>query len=586
VVTLPLLVPGFVLVYDMVFVPHPHLSRELLGISRTLPRSVPVEWLLALLSRAVTAMVVQKLVLIGIVGGAMYGAARLCPSDRPAARIGAGLLYAWNPFVYERLLLGQWVLLLGYAVLPWTAIAAIRVRRGERGAGWVLILAMALSSAAGSYAGVFAVALAVSMLAFPPWREGKRLALRRTMGALAGGIAVNLPWLVPAVLHPAVPGNAALATSLFRARADSPLGLVGSLASLGGLWRTDLAPPGRTGYAWIPAFLLVAGLAVVGWRSLTRRWPPGSLGGLLALAIGGVVLAAAPAIPGARTLTVWAVAHAPGGGFLRDSQKFVIPLALALSAGFGAGVEAALRKVEPGRDGPDAHRIRPVMARALPTIVLALLPAALSPTLAWAAQGKLSTATYPDSWARAQSIMARDPAPGAVLVLPWHAYLAFRWNDRHTVHQPATRYFSRSVVADGALEVGPFRLPPEDPWSRLADPLVRGPGPLEPALPGLGVRYVVLFKEADWRRALPKVAGLTLVQDEGDLMLLRSTGSARQPAFEAPPVAAVAAGDGLALLVVAMAATAIVRRRLGAAGVPPKRLAILRSQEQPAEGAE
>jgi hypothetical protein len=568
----------------MVFVPHPHVSRELIGISRTLPRSVPIELLVALASRVLTGVVVQKLVLAGILCGAVYGAARLCPADRPAARIGAGVLYAWNPFVYERLLLGQWVLLLGYAMLPWTALAAVRLRRNERGAGAMLILAMAAAAAAGGYSGLFAVALAVAMLAFPPWIEGARRVLRRVGGVLAAGVAVNLPWLVPAVLHPAVPDRPALATELFRARPDSPLGLLGSLASLGGLWRTDLAPPGRSGYAWIPAFLIVAGLAVLGWRSVGRRWPPGSLAGLLALAAGGVLLAAAPGLPGLRTATVWLAGHAPGGGFLRDSQKFVMPLALALAVGFGVGMEQALRRSGRVMDPPRQSRAGSA-AGALAAVTLALLPAAMAPTLAWAAGGKLSTARYPATWEQARTIIDADPARGAVLVLPWHTYLPFRWNDRHTVHQPAIRYFSRSVVADGALEVGPYRLPAEDPWSRLADPVVRGSGPLQPALPGLGVRYVLLFKEADWRGSLPRLAGLTPVLDGSDLVLFRSPAAARPPAFDTPAAGAVLAGDAVALLTIALAVAVAARRRLRTIGAPRSRLAILPPHHPPEQGA-
>src|SRR6266700_8294456 len=45
----------------------------------------------------------------------------LARGTRPPAlaALAAGVCYAWNPFVAERLLIGQWALLLGYAGLPW-----------------------------------------------------------------------------------------------------------------------------------------------------------------------------------------------------------------------------------------------------------------------------------------------------------------------------------------------------------------------------------------------------------------------------------------------------------------------------------
>src|SRR5207248_1574249 len=114
-----------------------------------------------------------------------------------------------------------------------------------------------------------------------------------------------------------------------------------------------------------------------------------------------------------------------------------------------------------------------------------------------------------------------DPRPGAVLVLPWHAFIPFGWNRERVVHQPAPQYFSRPVVASSSLQVGPFSLPEEDPWDRRAAPLAVGTGPLEPGLARLGVRYVLLFKEADWRPDVARTIGLTPLLDTSDLRLYR-----------------------------------------------------------------
>ena len=158
--------------------------------------------------------------------------------------------------------------------------------------------------------------------------------------------------------------------------------------------------------------------------------------------------------------------------------------------------------------------------------------------------------------------MSADPVAGAALALPWHAYLPFGWNHGRAVHQPALVYFSRSVVASSALEVGSFVLPEEDPWARLARPAAVGGQPLAGRLSGLGVRYVVLFKEADWLRFIPDVEGLTPVLDTPDLTLYRAPPPRAIPAFRAPPVGAVLALDSVALVTLAAAAAGIVRRRL------------------------
>jgi hypothetical protein len=558
-VTLPLLTRGFVLAYDMVFVPRLPLGLQVLGVSRVPPRSVPAGAFVALLSQLVGGQVVEKAILVAIFAAGAYGAARLVPTDRALPRVGAGLFYAWNPFLFERLLLGHWALLLGYAFMPWLAGAALTFRRGEPGAGARLVLALALVAVPGPYTGLIGAGMAAVIVLWPG-RSGSPSGPPRRAGLVGlAAVAVNLPWLVPALLQHAPPSSPGLATSLFRARSDSPLGTAGSLLSLGGFWRTDLAPPGRTTVAWLPAFAIILVLCTIGWRRLGPRWQRGGRAGLTAAAALGFVLAVAPAVPGLRDVWSWVARVVPGTGILRDSQKFVMPVALLGSVTFGLGVEAVVAAV--GRAGDRVTAVAPCL--------LVLVPVALAPTLAWGLGGRLSPVSYPASWERARAIVDADPVPGALVVLPWHAYLPFGWNRDRTVHEPALQSFSRPVVTNSGLELGTGTLPDEDPWSLLARPAVLGPGPLGPALDGLGVRYVLLLREADWRAFSPKVAGLDAVLDSGDLALYRAPPPSRIPRFDRPPEALVLAGDAVALLIVALAASLSISRRRAGRPVPP-----------------
>jgi hypothetical protein len=544
-VVLPLLAPGFVLRYDMVFVPRPHFTANLLGLSRQLPRSVPSALLVAVLSRALTGQVVEKLVFLGIFAGAAYGAARLVPSSRQTARVAGGILYAWNPLTYERLLLGQWALLLGYAVLPWIAWTSLSLRRGQPRAKWALILALAAAVAASPYTGVFGALLALAIVLTPPWPSIRTRQIWANAGVVLGaGLAVNLPWLVPALLHGPVASRPAVAVALFRSRSDSPLGTIGSLVSLGGTWRTDLAPLGRATVAWIPAFVLVATLTVVGWRTLASRWPTGARNGLLVFAALGLALAAAPSFSALRPALAWAEHALPGGGLLRDAQKFVMPLALAEAVGFGLGVERILDASRAVKGRPPPWAIK---------VVLIALPIALAPTLVWGATGHLVTASYPPSWSRVQHITSVDPEPGAILVLPWQAYMPFGWNEEMPVLQPARLFFSREVVSSTALRVGRVALPEEDAWSTRAAGPATDDGRLGPRLASLGVRYVLLFKDAEWRPLLSKVMGLRSVLDAPDLSLFVSPTVARPVTLHRVAAEPVLAGDAIALAIVAIA---------------------------------
>ena len=540
----PLLVPGYVLSYDMVFVPRYRISAGLLGLSGHVPRSVPAEGLVAVLSRAVSADIIEKAVLVSIfvlsAAGAGQLVSRLLPRAGPAVRTAAGLLYAWNPFVYERLRIGHWQLLLGYAALPFVAAAALDLRDRVPRAAPRLGLWLALAGIASPYAGVLSGGLALLVAAAPPWGGAVRRSLRAAGAAIGLTLVVNLPWVVPSLLRPGGLPSSVAGLRAFGPRSDSPLGTFGSLLSLGGMWNTDLAPPGRSSWVWVPSFIVVLVVATIGWAALRRgEESRRHLGVLLAAAL-GLLLAGGTTFPITGAVVRWAAIHLPGGGLLRDSQMFVAPLALAMAIGFGAG----LARLTPSE--------RPRKERVALGVALVAAAVSLVPTLAWGAGGELISARYPPDWDRARAILAADPEPGRMLVLPWHLYFAQAWNGGRVVLDPAQRFFSRPALTTERLELRSGTLPSEDPLPRRADRIVASGRAIGPSLPGLGVRYVLLLKEADWRRFQGRTAGLHRVLDTAELSLFRSSRATLKVRQPAPPTGPVLAGDVVAALALVM----------------------------------
>src|SRR5688572_6842698 len=87
----PGLAPGFVLSYDMVFVPDPAFTRLTFGLTGTVPRHVPSDVFVTALGSVVPADLGQKLVLLAIFVMACVSAASLVPSDRAVPRLAAGV---------------------------------------------------------------------------------------------------------------------------------------------------------------------------------------------------------------------------------------------------------------------------------------------------------------------------------------------------------------------------------------------------------------------------------------------------------------------------------------------------------------
>lgn len=463
----PALAPGYTLHYDLVFVPDLPLSARTLGTDGSVPRAVPNDLVVALLGTVLPGWLVQKLVLLGcfVLGGA--GAGRLARTA-PGA-VATAMLWSWNPWVGERLGIGHWGYLLGFALLPWVLVAATRVRT-SRG---LALLAATLTAAAlgGSTPGVLATLVAaVTVLSL----DGS-IRLRSRDLALVAGISLlaNAAWWWPflrASSHAADAGGAAA----FAAGADTPFGVLGSLLLGGGLWNDRTWFVERT--TWpvalgaLLAVLLVLALALrspAWWRAPATRAATAS--GVL-----GLLLAGLAALPGGRTLLEAVVTTVPGGGLLRDGQKFVALWVLLLAVATAVVVD---RLVE----------------RDLPRVLVAvavLWPVATLPTLAAGHAGAWGSVDYPDDVLAVAREVGRSGEPAAVF--PWSTYRRYAWDGDRVVLDPWNRLLPQQVVSDDRLPLRDGTVAGEDPASaRVAEALASG-GDVPGVLRSLGVRWVVV----------------------------------------------------------------------------------------------
>ena len=470
----PALGRGYVLAYDMVFVPDPRFSATMFGLTGTLPRAVPSDAVVTALATALPADVVQKLILLTIFVFACAGPARLLAGEHWLARLAAGVFYAWNPFVAERLLIGQWALLLGYAGLPWVLAALTRTALGLARSSRRLALAL-LPAAAGGFAAMSVSALvALPAAALRPGHPRQRWLLTAITAGLLG--LLSLPWLIPALTRHVDTSTAGVAA--FAARADTPFGSTGSVLMLGGGWNAQTVPAGYGG--WLSVFwLLLAALALGGFLLRGRgRWP-----GLGPAACVGLALALLGTFgPGQHALRLLIGAWA-GFAVLRDGQQFAAPLALAEAAGLGLAVARLLtvRRPQALADG-----------RVLVAGALMLAPVLFLPGLAWGAAGRLRPVEYPASWLAARRVINSDPVTGSAVLLPWESYRRFGWNDGEAMLDPWPRLLNRTVIWNDGVQVGPARLPPEDPSAAALDNLIRSGQPLTARLEAAGVRFVIV----------------------------------------------------------------------------------------------
>ena len=526
----PALGPGYVLRYDMVFVPNLSARTALEGADG-FPRAVPSDVVVGGLSAVLPGDLVQSLLLLGIfvVGGA--GAARLLlralggpgPASVPVL-LGAaacGFAFVWNPFVAERLLLGQWALLLGYAGLPWVVAAVARLADTRPVVGLAGVVCALIPAAVGGFSSVVITGLTAGPVALvgPRRRWWVRVALFGTALVL-----VSLPWLLPSLTAGAETDP--LGVEAFAPRADTPFGVVGSLLALGGVWNSGAVPPGHGEPVTALIRLLLCVAAVTGWVWwLTTRGRPVFGVGLTVAAVVGLGIALLGVAEVGRDLLAGLLGLWPGFGPLRDGQLYVAPLGLVQALGWGFVVH----RVAGGRVD------RPGPLRTGTGAFVVVLPLMVLPGLLWGAGGRLAPAQYPDEWLRAQEIVAADERPGDVLVLPWSAYRSVAWaGEEAIVLDPATKLFDRRTLWNDDLSIGTpdgdtLVVTGEDVRAREAG-RVLAPDPrtglptdtegLAEALGGLGVRYVVVSAPVDnqfWFEG----SAFSVVWEAGELVLLR-----------------------------------------------------------------
>ena len=508
---------GFLLSYDMVFVPSEPLSAALPGPAP--PRAVPSDLAVVLASRVIPADITQKILLISVFVLACSGVAALLEAEPTLARLAACVCYTWNPYVAERLIIGQWALLLGYAGLPWVlrAILTTGPRQTSR-----LCLSM-LPAIVGGFAAMTVTALLAVPVAL--LTKSARTAVR-TAAVLAAG---SLPWLIPSLLHPVSADPASVAA--FAARPDTPFGTVGSLVMLGGIWNAQTVPAAYGG-PWSALWLVITLAALTGyvsfaWRRREQRgeqrgerhpeqrggsrWPGLGVAAAVSLVIAGAGVTAAGREVLRAAIGVW-----PAFAVLRDSQQFVAPLALTEALGFGLIVAWAQKPrrqaANPADPSSPATKADPA-GRVIGVIAL-LTPVLLLPGLAWGASGRLHPVWYPPGWLAAARAIDAAPQPGDVLLLPWAADRSPPWNGGETMLDAWPRLLSRAVIWNDGTRVGNISLTPDDPRAqRLNAVLQDDTGPLTAALRAAGVRFVLVDAGPLVANRLP--GAVTIINQQG-----------------------------------------------------------------------
>ncbi len=503
---------GRLLLLDFVSGPHqPLLPSAAFGLNGGLTGGVPLAIVFRLLDRVLgqAGTVVPAAVFFPL---ATTGAARLVRGTPLPGRLGAGLLYAANPFVLDRLYAGQLGVLLGYALLPFAVSALLDAAREPHRIGRAACWAAAAVLMSNHLAWILVpVTIAIALTGQARPRASLRLA-----GAALGAAAISAYLLVPPLLVSVRPSGPLGQLSVYRTHGDSRVGLLANVAGLYGFFRPGPAEPKAYFAGWPAVLAALLVIVATGYAAVLRDAERRREGlAILAAGIAGYFLALGSQGPTGGLFTL-AYQHLPGFVMMREPDKFAMLLALAYAYGFGWGITWLMT------------RSRRRAGLVMPAVLAVALPLAYTPTLLGGLAGQVSASTVPSSWSVAAHLAGRQ----TVLVLPWHEYLATPFTGQRTIANPAPFYFAGPVLTGQNPGAG-YAFSAQDPEHAVLDRVLApsaGAGQARTVLAGLGVRYIALAKVADWRAFAPvtRAPGIRLVFASRTLDLFAVTPTAQE----------------------------------------------------------
>lgn len=450
-----LLLPGYILTLDMVFVPDVHAITASTGYLNSLPLDV----LISGLGAVFPGWILQKGMLLILFFCLGYLPFRYLPlAQDELVRLFSAFVYMLNPFVYTRLLAGQWTLLFAYALLPlFFHHLILLVRSPNKQQSFSLFGSLFVISLFSLHLFTMCCLIGAAWYLFHVVRLRTELgAVKRLTKMLVWGLSVFLVissyWFVPLILE---------SKPHFEQRFDqrhweafAPVGSAGqspliSLIALVGFWGE--AHPWSEQFQWPQDHVLFWSamgmiwiLSLIGFlRSRDSLYRNSFLFFFVGVGVASVVFACGIADTPFRGVNQWMFEHVGIWRGFRDSQKFCALLAYVSALFSGIGLSETLRFLEQKQ-----------LLKAPLRVICLIIPLFFGVYLWGGFRGQLHSVWYPSSWEWIDDRIVNDSSQSRTLFLPWHGYMSFDFNHHLLVASPFRAYFGERALVSKNIEFG------------------------------------------------------------------------------------------------------------------------------------
>jgi len=351
------------------------------------------------------------------------------------ARVLMSLFYFYNPFVYQRLMVGHLYVLLGHMLSPLFLWFLLLWRKEQNIlfnalAGLLFVLVGVLT---GHFIFIWGLIWLVFLVACLPLKKGSKPAWSEILLGL-GTFLLSLGlilWFSPQRLGQI--GDFGLAD--FYRYAGLPDARGGSLLSqlaLHGFWREGMEMLVIKDHAWflgvviLWCYLLCLGIWQV-WQKSKRQ-----AGFLVLLGLGSLILALGVSAHTYR-LTTWLVEYLPAYLGMREPQKFLSNLVLVYTILMAFGLDYLVQKFKP--------QGRWQIVLFLPVCLGLLGGSVYMFNGLW---GQIRPISYPHSWYQARDYLQADDSGAGLLEMPPYLYQHYSFNNR-TAASMVHKFFPQVV---------------------------------------------------------------------------------------------------------------------------------------------
>ncbi|MBI3889241.1 hypothetical protein HY312_01515 [Candidatus Saccharibacteria bacterium] len=448
---------------------------------------------------------VQRVVLLLLLLGSMCGIYKLLKTIQPSINdtivMFASVLYVFNPFFSTRFVAGQWLVLIGYLLLPWTlrALYIFFKKLSIRTSLPVALYLTLIGLTSIHVIGIVLIAAAALVMHSGAYMWKKKI-LYITAIVITWCI-LSISWVGPLIAGDSQVRAEIESFSKTEMEAFATHGTILdsppiSAALLTGFWADDTNRyilPSQLPVWWIGVFIIMTMVITGIVQAIKRRDKLGYT--FISLGVISWLLGIGIAWNVSAPLTELLAHIVPYYNGYREPHKWLMLLTLVYVYLAAIGAQWLYTRIA---------RYKSIWLNYGFVTLLFVSPFLFAPTLAWGAAGQLKSVEYPQQWQEAKTYLNTNTDKNTtVLVLPWHMYLPISFVGR-VVGNPSGYYFDQKMITGNNFELKGVQDQRQTPLTKYVNSTLSTPSSFPKAGVGENLRkydveYVLLLKEADWQ---------------------------------------------------------------------------------------